>query len=280
MRSGAAFGEYLWARRALVQPEQVGLDRDPMRKVPGLRRAEVATVAGISAEYYLRLEQGRGHVPSDAVLRALARALVLDGASTAFMIDLAHGEVRRKGAGVVDESVRALLAEWRHLPVLVRDRNHDVLEVNQLAAALGGVPSPGRGNLVVDVFTERAREAGHGDWATTAERSVAALRLSSDPDDPRLREIVGTLSTRDDDFRRLWARYDTVPWPSGRSRHVVEPIGAVELAWQEFDVPGSGVTLRVFWADPGSADSAALAYLASTVGGRADVRRTDGVPSA
>lgn len=280
MRSGAAFGEYLWARRALVQPEQVGLDRDPTRKVAGLRRAEVAALAGISAEYYLRLEQGRGHVPSDAVLRALARALVLDGASTAFMTDLAHGGGRRKDAGVVDGSVRALLAEWRHLPVLVRDRNHDVLELNQLAAALGGVPSAGRGNLVVDVFTDRAREAARGDWATTAERSVAALRLSSDPDDPRLREIVGALSTRDDDFRRLWARYDTLPWPNGRSRHAVEPIGAVELAWQEFDVPGSGVTLRVFWADPGSSDSAALAYLASVVGGHADLRRIGGVRSA
>ena len=262
----SAVGDYLRARRALVQPEDVGLPREPGRRVGGLRREEVARLAGISPEYYLRLEQGRDHQPSDQVVAALARALGLDGESTDYLRRLAETGGYRRGSfsdtSSVDASVRALLAQWAHTPAFVMSRNQDILVSNALASALGpGYMEPGA-NLVLQMFSEVSRLHA-ADWEHTAARVVAALRLHGDPDDPRLQEIVGELSVRDGDFSRLWARHDTASQKTGISRHYIDPIGWVEFQWQNLSIPGSTHILVTFWAEPGTPAAAAIVYLAA-----------------
>jgi len=268
-------GQYLRARRALVQPEQVGLPRDPGRRVDGLRREEVARIAGISAEYYLRLERGRDHQPSDQVLAALARALLLDAEAAGYMRRLAHAErVREPGATPpgIDDSVRSLLAQWAHTPAFVMDRNQDIILSNALASALGpGYMEPGA-NLVLQIFTDASRQHAV-DWHGTAHRVVAALRLHADPEDPRLQEIVGTLTLHDPDFPTIWARHDVAEQRTGLSRHWIDPIGWVEFHWQNLAIPGSSHVLVTFWVDPGTPEAAAVAYLAAQVQQRTN-RRT------
>jgi len=268
-------GQYLRARRALVQPEELGLAREPGRRVDGLRREEVAQIAGISAEYYLRLERGRDHQPSDQVLAALARALLLDAEAAGYMRRLAHAErVRGPGAAPpgVDDSVRSLLAQWAHTPAFVMDRNQDIILSNALASALGpGYMEPGA-NLVLQIFTDASREHAV-DWRGTAHRVVAALRLHADPADPRLQEIVGTLTLQDPDFPAIWARHDVAEQRTGQSRHWIDPIGWVEFRWQNLAIPGSSHVLVTFWVDPGTPEAAAVAYLAAQVQQRIN-RRT------
>ncbi|MCS6547890.1 helix-turn-helix transcriptional regulator [Curtobacterium flaccumfaciens pv. flaccumfaciens] len=260
-------GQYLRARRALVQPEDVGLTREPGRRVDGLRREEVARLAGISPEYYLRLERGRDHQPSDQVLVALGRALRLDHEAVDYLRRLAHAE-RRRPEGVVppglDDSVRSLLAQWSHTPAFVMDRNQDIILSNALASALGpGYMEPGA-NLVLQMFSEASRQHA-ADWDRTAHRVVAALRLHAEPEDPRLQEIVGTLTLQDPDFARIWARHDVAVQRTGVSRHWIDPIGWVEFRWQNLSIPGSSHVLVTFWADPGTPAAAAVAYLAAQV---------------
>ncbi|WP_186377018.1 helix-turn-helix domain-containing protein [Curtobacterium pusillum] len=270
-------GQYLRARRALVQPEDVGLPREPGRRVDGLRREEVARLAGISPEYYLRLERGRDHQPSDQVLAAIARALLLDDEAAGYLRRLAHADRTPPPSSTapgVDDSVRALLAQWSHTPAFVMDRNQDIILSNALASALGpGYMEPGA-NLVLQIFSEASRQHAV-DWLPTAHRVVAALRMHAEPEDARLQEIVGTLTLQDPDFARIWARHDVAVQRTGTSRHWIDPIGWVEFRWQNLAIPGSSHVLVTFWADKGTPAAAAVAYLAIQVqqgtAGRAQV---------
>ncbi|NAZ84877.1 MmyB family transcriptional regulator [Kineococcus indalonis] len=260
-------GAFLRARRDALQPEDVGLAREPGRRVPGLRREEVARLARISPEYYLRLEQGRDHLPSEQVLAALAGALRLDAAGREYLLGLALPSLRpRPGAGgpaPVDPALVAVVEHLGGVAAFVADANKDVVAANALARAAGsGAWAPGR-NLVLDAFAPRVKACLPG-WERLARRMVAALRLSGDPVDPRLQEVVGTLSVRDEDFRRWWAAHEVEAVTSGRVHcHLREGAGPVELRWQDLDVPGrTGHVLTVVHADPGSPGEAALAALA------------------
>lgn len=266
-RRGSELGDYLRARRALVQPEDVGVVREPGRRVRGLRREEVAKLAGISAEYYLRLERGRDHQPSDQVLKTLAKALQLDDEAAAYMRRLAHADQSSSAddpAPGVDDAVRSLLAQWQHTPAFVMDRNQDIILSNPLAAALGPVYMEPGANLVLRIFDEASRKYA-ADWERTAERVVAALRLHAHPRDPRLQEIVGELSVTDADFARLWARHDVAEQRTGLSRHWIDTLGWTEFRWQNFTIPGSSHILVAFWAEPGTPAAAAVEYLAAQV---------------
>ncbi|WP_382304003.1 helix-turn-helix domain-containing protein [Herbiconiux sp. UC225_62] len=274
-------GEYLRARRAIVQPEDVGIEREASRRVAGLRREEVARLAGISPEYYLRLEQGRDRQPSNQVVNALGRALLLDAESTDYLRRLAQGGLYTpfEDASTVDDSVLALLDHWSHTPAFVMNRNQDILVSNPLACALGpGYMEPGA-NLVHQIFSAASREHA-ADWERTAHRVVAQLRLRGDPDDPRLQEIVGTLSMKDPDFPAIWARHDTASQRTGVSRHYIDPIGWVEFNWQNLDIPGSTHVLVTFWADPGSPAAAAGVHLAARVQQGAQLRTSAAEPPA
>lgn len=260
-------GEYLRARRALVQPEDVGIVSLTPRRVAGLRRDEVARRAGISQEYYLRLEQGRDRQPSDQVLHALGRALNLEAVAVDHMSRLVRmqaGEAPMEAPAPATEVLAALaglLDQWTGTPAYIMDGNQDVVIVNPLARAMtGGGLRPGV-NLPLAVFSGAGR-AMLEDWPDAAARTAATLRYGSDPRDRRLQEIVGTLSVRDDDFRQLWSRHDARPYLNGFVRQHVHGYGPVSLACQTLEVPGPRrFVLTAFHASAGSEGAAALAGL-------------------
>lgn len=263
---GSAIGDYLRARREQVRPEQVGLTTTGIRRVPGLRREEVAALAGISPEYYLRLEQGRDHQPSDQVIRALSRALQLDVPAAEYLHRLAHPDAPihlPRVADVVDPGILHLIEQWTTTPAMVISSCQDVLAVNSFAQRYAPEFFYPGFNLVFGVFMPSTKEAAP-DWEWLASRTVAALRMAASPDDSRLIAIVGELSIRDADFRRLWARHDVEPLACGPSATWIEGYGLVEVRWQNLMVPGSnGQIITVFYGEPGSFGEEVLRAVAS-----------------
>ncbi|MBB2899399.1 transcriptional regulator with XRE-family HTH domain [Kineococcus radiotolerans] len=268
MNSAAlGLGRYLRGRREALQPEDVGLPRQARRRVPGLRREEVAHLAGISVEYYVRLERGVDHQPSPQVLAALAGALQLDADGRSYLVRLAQPP-RRTSRGPerttpLDAGLTAAMEAVGHLPVFVTDPNRDVIASNSVANAMpGGFWRVGR-NAVLGTFAPRVK-AGMPGWEEFAQRLVAGLRATADPGDARLQEIVGTLSVRDEDFRRWWAEHDVVRTSSGRVSYPFDDVGLTEVRWQELEVPGHpGHLLTILHADPATPAHRALAALAA-----------------
>lgn len=269
-KESRSVGEFLRARRELMQPEDVGLTRGPHRRVPGLRRAEVAQFAGISAEYYLRLEQGRDHQPSAQVLAAIGRALQLDEDSLRYLHRLAYPlpATEQPSAGTTDvpESVQELLAQWADTPAYVTDRHHYVLAVNELATAMApGYLIPGE-NLLAQMFLGNPDGPYSEGLEQTATSLVASVRYHGDLHDPNLQEIVGELSIRSGEFRRIWAMHDVRPLTSGRAPTYIDPLGWVNFRWQTLQVPGRvGQQLTMFFGDPGTPEVSAIAYLGARV---------------
>jgi hypothetical protein len=144
------------------------------------------------------------------------------------------------------------------------DRNQDIILSNPLACALGPTYMEPGANLVLQIFSDASRQHAK-DWEQTAERVVAALRLHAEPRDPRLQEIVGTLTVTDPDFARMWARHDVAEQRAGTSRHWVDQTGWTEFRWQNFAIPGSSHVLATFWAAPRTPAAAAITYLAAQV---------------
>jgi transcriptional regulator with XRE-family HTH domain len=263
-------GEYLRARRELVRPEDIGVpDISARRRVHGLRREEVAMLAGVSSDYYVRLEQGRDQHPSPQVLDALARALQLDDAATAHLHRLATPPARRRRKTPPPEKVPAgilgLIASWSQSPAYVFGRYMDVLAVNTLATAL--VPFYAKGeNLVRAVFLDPRVPDIYGNWEDVTMSAVASLRVRVGPDvdDPRLNELVGELSVRSERFRQLWARHDVHSKRSGAARIDHPLVGPLELSSEKLPLPDTDrQTLVVYHAAPGSASALALALLAT-----------------
>ena len=274
-------GEYLRARRELVRPEDVELpDAGSHRRVPGLRREEVAMLAGVSADYYVRLEQGRDQHPSAQVLDALARALQLDDYATAHLHRLATPPVRRRRRSPRPEKVPAsilrLIASWNQTPAYVYGRYMDVLAANQLATAVAPYHAPGH-NLVRAAFLDPRVRDMYGDWEYVTESTVAGLRalVGPDVDDPRLNELVGELSVRSERFRQLWARHDARPKRSGTSVLEHPQVGPLELSYEKLPIPDTNCqTLVIHHAEPGSRSAQALALLAATAAGEREPVRT------
>ncbi len=273
-------GEYLRARRELVRPEDVELpDAGSHRRVPGLRREEVAMLAGVSADYYVRLEQGRDQHPSAQVLDALARALQLDDYATAHLHRLASPPVRRRRRTQRPEKVPAsilrLIASWSHTPAYVYGRYMDVLAANPLATAVAPYHAPGH-NLVRAAFLDPRVRDMYGNWEYVTESTVAGLRalVGPDVDDPRLNELVGELSVRSERFRQLWARHDARPKRSGTSLLDHPQVGPLELSYEKLPIPDTNCqTLVIYHAEPGSPSAQALTLLSTTaVGEREPVR--------
>jgi transcriptional regulator with XRE-family HTH domain len=274
-------GEYLRARRELVRPEEVGLPDLGRRRVPGLRREEVAMLAGVSADYYVRLEQGRDQHPSEQVIEALGRALQLDDDGVAHLRRLAAPAARRRRAPRQPERVPAgileLLASLHDTPSYVYGRYMDVLAANPLATALVPYYRPGV-NLVRAAFLDPQVEASHGDRDRATESAVASLRALTGPevDDPRLEELVGELSVRSERFRELWARHDVKPKRSGRTRIDHPSVGPLDLGYEKLPIADADrLTLVLYHAEPGSKSAQALALLATNIGGpkTADIER-------
>ncbi|MCO4695728.1 helix-turn-helix transcriptional regulator [Streptomyces sp. RO-S4] len=261
-------GDYLRARRELVTPADMGLPVHGIRRVPGLRREEVALLAGISSDYYLRLEQGRDRNPSAQVLDALARVLLLDDTATAYLHQLAAPRPRarrRPSRRPAVPPATAQLLQSVGLPAFVTDRTLDVIAVNPLASAL--VPSVRVGeNRLRSFFLDPAERDLHADWSHTAAQCVAVFRrrLGSDVDDPRVVRLVGELSLASAEFRKVWARHDVRPVVDKPIRMNHPQVGELSLTLSKLDVDGpDGLMLAAYHAAPGSEDAERLALLAS-----------------
>ncbi|MEU9454222.1 helix-turn-helix transcriptional regulator [Streptomyces sp. NPDC048277] len=263
-------GAYVRARRELVTPEQAGIPVLGVRRVPGLRREEVAMLAGISADYYLRLEQGRDRNPSVQVLESLARVLRLEEDGTAYLLSLGAGKPRRRRRRPRRETVPpgiVRLVAALPLPALVEGRYFDVLAVNALATALSPRLTVGA-NRLRDLFLDPAEQALHPEWADAGAGMVAGFRRSvgTDTDDPRVIDLVGELSLASPQFSRLWARHDVASC-EGAAKHIDHPqVGRLRLNRERLDVSGTtGQTLVVYHPDPGSDSAEKLALLASAL---------------
>ena len=262
-------GQFLRARRELVQPEDVGIESYGRRRVPGLRREELAMLAGVSVDYYVRLEQGRERHPSEQVLEALARALQLDDTAARHLQELARPPTRRRRPSARPQRVRPgverLMEGWSHTPAIVMGRCMDVLAANSLAGALHGRSIRGT-NVVRSIFLEPSAREFYADWEDIARDTVATLRAlaGTDLDDPRLTELVGELSLKSEEFRRLWARHDVREKTSGTKRFVHPVVGELSLGYESFAIGGSpGQILVVYHAEPGSRHERALKLLES-----------------
>ncbi|MFB9831338.1 helix-turn-helix domain-containing protein [Actinoallomurus acaciae] len=257
-------GGYLRARRALVTPEQAGLPAGANRRVPGLRREEVALLAGISADYYLRLERGRDKNPSPQVLESLARVLRLDELEQEYLLGLVSSRPRprrRRKPERVPARLHQLLASVQ-VPAFVEGRAFDVLASNRLAVALSPRLQPGY-NRLRSLLLDPEEQAFQQDWTRSAEGFIAAFRKSigDDTDDPRFVELVGELALSSERFRALWARHD-VRGLDGGTTTVNHPVVG-ELRLHRDKLPVDGLLLVLYYADQGGESDEKLRLLAS-----------------
>lgn len=262
--TGSALGDFLRARREQIRPENVGLDSGPRRRVPGLRREELAMLAGISVDYYLRLEQGRDEHPSAQVLDAIARALRLDVKATEHLHRLAGLRAAQGPRPVAETAADGLdqLIDQIPLPAIVANRYQDVLAANAIARALSPGFAPGENFLRWRLLAPAARDF-FVDWDEATEVAVSGLRESAAGDlgDPRLRALIDELSAGSDRFRELWARAD-VGYRTGilHMRHPV--VGDLYLRRTRLSVPDSDADMFIYHPEPGSDSAKALAALA------------------
>jgi transcriptional regulator with XRE-family HTH domain len=270
--------QFLNSRRARVTPEQAGLPTYGKRRVPGLRREEVASLAGVSVEYYKRLERGNATGASDSVLEALADALRLDDAERAHLFDLARAgspiaprrrrRVGERGSQRVRPAVQRILDSIGS-PATVSSIRGDYLAANQLGRALYAPLFESREqppNSARFTFLDPAAQEFFVDWEKVAKDVVATLRSMAgrNPYDRALSDLVGELSTRSDAFRTWWAAHNVRYHRTGtkRLRHPV--VGDLELSYEVMELAAdAGLRLAIFTAEPGSRSEEGLDLLAS-----------------
>jgi transcriptional regulator with XRE-family HTH domain len=279
--------DFLKTRRARVSPEQAGLPAyGAKRRVPGLRREEVALLAGISAEYYTRLERGNPRGVSESVLDGIARALQLNEAERAHLFDLvraanaSRGPARRPAQQRVRPSIQRLLDSMT-IPAFVQNGRLDVLYGNRLGRALFPdlFVDPARpANGARNVFLNPRSPDFYKEWDTIANDVVSMLRAQAgrDPYDRGLTDLIGELSTRSEDFRVRWARHDVRFHRSG-TKHFHHPVvGDLTLTYEALEPPGDpGQTIFVYIAEPDSPSQEALDLLASWSATSRDVSTAD-----
>ncbi|WJY00209.1 helix-turn-helix transcriptional regulator [Curtobacterium sp. 458] len=259
----SALASFLRARRAALAPDDVGLPVDPRRRVTGLRREEVARLAGISVEYYRRLEQGSGHQMSLQVCASLARALRLDRSGVAYLQRLALPgaeavyDVHRGEAPPPD--LVEMITLWDHTAAYIIDRNQDVLVLNDLMRAVAPGYMEIGNNLGLMQFEAPPEVRALPSWVEGARTTVSRLRYYGNPSDPRWQEIIALLLD-DEDFADLWRRHEAHPMTSGRAPNFFPDHGWVDLRWQVLEAHPGLYTLVCYGA-PGSLGERALAEL-------------------
>jgi hypothetical protein len=266
--------EFLTSRRARVTPEQVGLPTYGPRRVTGLRREEVASLAGVSVEYYKRLERGNAAGVSDGVLEALANALRLDDAERAHLFDLARAANpvaprRRRATQHGLRPVVARIVDSITAPAIVRNSRVDYVGANALGRALYAPVFDSReqpANSARFTFLDPAAQDFYVDWQRNAKDLVAHLRSQAgrNPYDRGLSDLVGELSTRSDEFRMWWAAHNVRYHQTGHKRIHHPVVGELELDYEVMDIAADdGLTISVYSAEPGSRSAEALDLLAS-----------------
>lgn len=266
-------GEFLKARRSQISPADVGLtDGGSRRRVPGLRREEVAQLSSISTQYYTRVEQGRLQA-SEPVLLSLAKVLRLDDAERDYMLQLAGKEKARRPRRAKSQQARPglkrLLDGLTDIPAVILGRRMDILSWNPMAVALltdfPSIPHD-QLNYARLVFSHTDIRSRYVNWEIVARDCVAFLRMESahHPDDPRLSKLIGDLSIQDHDFRQWWAGRSVAHRTSGlkKLRHPV--VGELTLEWQSLTSGDDPDQQLVTWtAIPGTPDADALRILAA-----------------
>lgn len=269
--------EFLTSRRGNVTPEQAGIIAYGSRRVPGLRRSEVAALAGVSVEYYTRIERGNLSGVSDGVLEALARALSLDDAERAHLVALAHASRptvpaarrRRVPQQRLRPAVQQVLDAITGAAAFVSNGRHEVLAANRLGEALWSPLYRVAGRPVNSarfLFLDAAAVQMYPDWDRIADETVAILRHTAgiDPHDRGLTDLVGELSVRSQEFRTRWASHDVRFHNAGTKRLVHPVVGEMTLDFERFDIAAeSGLTMFTYTAQPGSRSAEGLDLLAS-----------------
>jgi transcriptional regulator with XRE-family HTH domain len=270
--------DFLTSRRAKISPERAGIPAAGQRRVPGLRRSEVAALAGMSVEYYAKLERGALAGVSAGVLDAIARALQLDDAERAHLLRLAHeadgsNAILRRSRRPRQWSVRPSL-QWSldaiaTAPAIVANNRMDLLAANHLGRAMycdvyTDPTSPP--NFARFAFLDSAARRFYPDWDLAADMTVANLRTSAgkDPHDKGLHDLVGELSTRSDGFRRRWGAHNVRTHGTGVKHFHHHIVGDLTLAYESMDLRAEpDLTMTVYAAEPGSPTEDALRLLAS-----------------
>jgi transcriptional regulator with XRE-family HTH domain len=274
MGQSAEFGKFLKAMRSRLSPEQAGvIASSGARRVPGLRREEIARLADVSTDYYTRLEQGRNIHPSRAVLDAVARALQLDPGEHAHMIDLLENCAMSQRPPASGQRVRPalhqLLNAVGNVPALILGRRTDVLAGNRLAflllADFPAMPATER-NLTRWIILDPLARSLFQDWKTVASDAVGALRvdIGRHPNDAQASQLVGELAVSSEDFRKWWARHRVATGSAGIVRLHHPVVGNLELNVEDMALPDDpDQTLRVYSAPPGSPSADSLTLLGS-----------------
>ena len=278
--------EFLTSRRAKITPGQAGLPEIGQRRVKGLRRGEVAALAGVSIEYYAKLERGSLGGVSASVLDALARALQLDDAERAHLFHLAHAADgtsagmrprRRPSARWTPRPALQWVLDGIQPPAIIRNGRMDLLATNHLGRAMhaslydsepGGVP-----NFARYTFFDDDSHRFYPNWDTAADTCVAILRTEAgrDPHDKALHDLVGELSTRSEEFRRRWSSHNVRLHGAGVKHFHHTVVGPLELAYESVDmIADPGLSLTVYVAEPASPTAHALDLLASWAGTTAE----------
>lgn len=263
MASSTEFREFLASRRARVAPAQVGIRDDGRRRVQGLRRQEVAVLAGVSEHYYLQIERGKARGVSADVLSAIARALQLDSTETAYMFDLAglHGQATEPAdeGTTVPETVLSMINAMTDVPAVVLDGCLDIVATNSLGRQLyarvydfdGGAP-----NLARFVFGGPLARDFYPDWATMADYVVSLVRAESarSPGNEVLSRLIADLGQRSAEFLARWMTHDVAVHDSGVKDINHPVVGLLHLSYQGLDIPGAA-GLRVFGYTPVAGDT-------------------------
>ncbi|GAA2598288.1 helix-turn-helix transcriptional regulator [Streptomyces roseoviolaceus] len=274
MDNRAEVSAFLKSRRAKITPEQAGMPVYGQRRVPGLRRGEVAMLAGMSVEYYTRLERGNLGGVSDSVLDALAQALRLDDTERDHLYALARAantspaRVRRRPKkATVRPSVLRIVEGLHDQPAYVRNNRMDILAANPLARALlSEVFEQEPANTCRFVFLDPRATRLYPDWERVARDGVGVLRVevAKNPYDRELSNLIGELSTRSDAFRTMWGAHDVHVFTEGTKRFHHPAVGEMELVHESLDLPGEqGLSITVYGADPGTPAADALKLLAT-----------------
>jgi transcriptional regulator with XRE-family HTH domain len=279
MDNRAEVRQFLISRRAKLTPQRAGLPNAGNRRVPGLRRGEVAALAGVSIEYYSKLERGALAGASATVLDAVARALQLDDAERAHLFHLAQAADgtgagmrprRRPGKRWTPRPSLQWVLDTITAPAIVRNGRMDLLVTNHLGRAMHSSlydrDRSGQPNFARYTFLDDDSHRFYPDWTTAADTCVAILRTEAgrDPYDKGLYDLVGELSTRSEDFRRRWSAHNVRYHGAGTKHFHHQVVGDLELAYESVDmISEAGLTMTIYAAEPASPTEHALALLAS-----------------
>ncbi|WP_104138718.1 helix-turn-helix transcriptional regulator [Arthrobacter sp. ZGTC131] len=267
MTNASELGEFLRIRRAALRPEDVGLLNYGTRRVPGLRREELAMLAGVSNTYYTRLEQGLSNNASEAVIEAIARALNLSTDERAHLLRLARPVKAKRRTRTTPDKVRPgtlrLITSLAATPAVVLGRRSEVLAWNQIGHRLvaghldfdaPGTPSA-RPNMTRMLFLDHHTRELYSEWKEEATRAVASLRLVAGrtTDDPEMASLVGELTMKSEEFAALWGKHPVANCMSGLKRIHHPEVGPLELQFEVLSLPDdSGQRVLMYTADPGT----------------------------